>query len=122
ARALARAVAGEALPRARLRSEFFDAIVNTTPVGMHPHPGRSPLRAAELNCRVVMDLIYRPAKTRLLELAEHRGIEAISGVEMFVAQGTAQWEIWTGVRAPAATMRRAVLAALQSEERPAGRR
>jgi shikimate dehydrogenase len=69
-----------------------------------------------------MDLIYRPAKTRLLELAEHRGIEAISGVEMFVAQGTAQWEIWTGVRAPTAAMRRAVLAALRSEERPAGRR
>jgi len=122
ARALARAVAGEALPRARLRREFFDAIVNTTPVGMHPHSGRSPLRAAELNCRVVMDLIYRPAKTRLLELAERRGIEAISGVEMFLAQGTAQWEIWTGVRAPTAAMRRAVLAALRSEERPAVRR
>ena len=122
ARALARAVAGEALPRARLWREFFDAIVNTTPVGMHPYSRRSPLRAAELNCRVVMDLIYRPAKTRLLELAERRGIEAISGVEMFVAQGTAQWEIWTGVRAPTAAMRRAVLAALRSEERPAGRR
>ncbi len=121
ARALARAVGGEAVRRARLRREFFDAIVNATPVGMYPRAGRSPLEAAELNCRVVMDLIYRPMKTRLLELAERRGIETISGVEMFVAQGTAQWEIWTGIRAPVAAMRRAVLAALEAEEAPAGK-
>jgi 3-dehydroquinate dehydratase/shikimate dehydrogenase len=122
ARALARAVDGEAVQRARLRREFFDAIVNATPVGMHPDAGRSPLEAAELNCRVVMDLIYRPMKTVLLERAEHRGLETISGVEMFVAQGTAQWEIWTGLRAPVAVMRRAVLAALRAEEKLSRRR
>jgi len=121
AKALARAVGGEALKRARLRREFFDAIVNATPVGMYPHADRSPLEPAELNCRLVMDLIYRPMKTRLLELAARRGIETISGVEMFVAQGTAQWEIWTGVRAPVVAMRRAVLAALEAEEAPAGK-
>ena len=116
ARALARAVGGEVAQRARLRREFFDAIVNATPVGMHPLAAESPLEPTELNCRVVMDLIYCPMKTRLLELAERRGIETISGVQMFLAQGTAQWEIWTGVRAPEATMRRAVLAALRREE------
>ena len=121
AQALARAVGAEVVPRARLRREFFDAIVNATPVGMYPRAGQSPLTTAELNCRVVMDLVYRPRKTRLLELAERRGMEAISGVEMFLAQGTAQWEIWTGVRAPEAAMRRAVLAALAREERAQGR-
>jgi len=115
--ALARAVGGEVADRARLRREFFDAIVNATPVGMHPYAAQSPLRPAELNARLVMDLIYRPRKTRLLELAKRCGIEAVSGVEMFVAQGTAQWEIWTGVRAPVAAMRRAVLAALRREQR-----
>jgi len=60
-------------------------------------------------------LVYRPRKTKLLQLAERRGIETISGVEMFLAQGTAQWEIWTGERAPVAAMRRAVLAALRGE-------
>jgi shikimate dehydrogenase len=118
ARALARAVGGLALERAQLRREFFDAIVNATPVGMHPRAGDSPLEAAELNCRVVMDLIYRPSKTPLLKLAERRSLETISGIEMFVAQGTAQWEIWTGVRAPVAAMRRAVLAALGAEGAP----
>ncbi len=120
ARALARAVGGEVVERRRLRREFFDAIVNCTPVGMHPHANASPLRAEELNCRVVMDLIYRPRRTRLLQLAKRRGIQTVSGVEMFLAQGSAQWEIWTGLRAPVAAMRRAVLQALRREEKKSG--
>lgn len=113
---LARAVDGEAIARPRLRQEFFDAIVNATPVGMFPAVEESPLEARELNCRLVFDTIYRPRVTRLLRLAAHRGVETVSGVEMFIAQGTAQWEIWTGERAPTQVMRRAVLAALGREE------
>jgi 3-dehydroquinate dehydratase/shikimate dehydrogenase len=115
ARALARAVGGDVIDRARLRHAFFDVLVNCTPVGMYPGGG-SPLESKELNCRVVMDLIYRPQKTELLRRAERRGIQTISGVEMFLAQGIAQWEMWTGKRAPEAAMRRAVLAALKEEE------
>jgi len=117
ARQLARACGGEALPRRSLRTEKFDAILNTTPIGMHPHPGVSPLTAAELHCRVVMDLIYRPHRTALLKLAAQKRIVTISGVEMFVAQGVAQWEMWTRKNAPVAKMRAAVVAALQSETR-----
>ncbi|MGA9570232.1 MAG: shikimate dehydrogenase [Candidatus Acidiferrales bacterium] len=117
AKVLARAVGGEVLERSRLKREFFDAIVNATPVGMHPAAGRSPLEARELNCRLVFDLIYRPRVTKLMQLAARRGIEAVSGVEMFVAQGTAQWEIWTGERAPVDKMRGAVLRELTREEK-----
>ncbi len=113
--ALARAAGGEAVARKYLRTEFFDAIVNATPVGMYPAIGRSPLEARELNCRLVFDTIYRPRVTKLMQLAMRRGIETVSGVEMFVAQGTAQWEIWTGRRAPEKAMRAAVLAALERE-------
>jgi len=121
AQALARAVGGEVIDRGALRRESFDAIVNCTPVGMYPGGG-SPLKASELNCHVVMDLIYRPQKTDLLRLAARRGIATISGVEMFLLQGAAQFEIWTGRRAPAAAMRRALLGALDAEERAAARR
>jgi 3-dehydroquinate dehydratase / shikimate dehydrogenase len=117
ARRLARAVGGQAVPRRALRREFFDAIVNATPVGMHPGANRSPLAPRELNCRLVFDLVYRPAKTPLLALAERRGIETVSGIEMFLAQGVAQWEIWTGERAPVAPIRRAVFAALRRFDR-----
>lgn len=116
ARALARAVGGEAVDRREIARRSFDAIVNCTPVGMHPHDG-SPLESRELNCRLVMDLIYRPLKTELMRRAERRGIETISGVDMFVAQGVAQWELWMGERAPEAIMRRVVLASLQKEEK-----
>jgi 3-dehydroquinate dehydratase / shikimate dehydrogenase len=117
AKVLARAVGGEVLERPRLRAEFFDAMINATPVGMHPAADRSPLEARELNCRLVFDLIYRPRVTKLMQLAARRGIETVSGVEMFVAQGTAQWEIWTGERAPVNAMRGAVLRALTHEEK-----
>ena len=113
AKQLARAAGGEAIPRRALRTESFDAILNATPVGMHPHEGISPLSARELQCRIVMDLIYRPERTKLLEIAAQKGIATVSGVNMFLAQGFAQWEIWTGKRAPEAAMRRAVLSALR---------
>lgn len=114
--ALARAVGGQVVERGALPREFFDAIVNCTPIGMHPKGG-TPLRSAELNCRIVMDMVYRPLETELLRLAARKGIETISGLEMFLAQGFAQYEIWTGERAPESAVRRAVVAALRADEK-----
>jgi 3-dehydroquinate dehydratase/shikimate dehydrogenase len=122
ARQLARAIGGTVLPRRALRREYFDAILNTTPVGMHPRAGISPLSAAELHCRVVMDFVYRPERTELLKIAARRGCETVSGAEMFLSQGFAQWEIWTEKRAPEAAMRRAVLRALREEKLSVGAR
>ena len=117
ARQLARAVHGGVVRRSALRNEKFDAILNATPIGMHPHPGLSPLKAEELNCSLVMDLIYRPLQTKLLRMAARKGIRTVSGVEMFVAQGLAQWEHWMGSCAPEQAMRKAVLDRLQAEDR-----
>jgi 3-dehydroquinate dehydratase/shikimate dehydrogenase len=117
ARALARAVGGDVVRRSALGKEKFDAILNTTPVGMHPHEGISPLKAGELHCSVVMDLIYHPLQTKLLQIAAAKGIQTVSGVEMFLAQGIAQWELWMGSRAPEAAMRGAILRALRSERK-----
>jgi shikimate 5-dehydrogenase len=36
---------------------------------------------------------------------------------MFIPQGVAQWELWTGQSAPESAMRKAVLGALRSEEK-----
>jgi 3-dehydroquinate dehydratase/shikimate dehydrogenase len=119
ARELARACGGEVLPRRALLTEQFDVLLNATPVGMHPNDGASPLRPGELHCRVVMDLIYRPMQTELLKIAARKRIATVSGVEMFLAQGIAQWEMWSGKRAPKADMRKAVLHALRTETRHA---
>ncbi len=117
ARELARAAGAEVVPRRALETEFFDAILNATPVGMHPDTEISPLEPGELHCRIVMDLIYRPERTQLLKLAAQKRIATVSGVEMFLAQGIAQWELWMKRPAPEKAMRRAVLAALRAAER-----
>jgi 3-dehydroquinate dehydratase/shikimate dehydrogenase len=113
ARALARAVGGEHVPRAALRRRRFDALINCTPVGQAPNGGASPLRADELNARVVFDLVYNPIETQLLRRARRRGCRTVPGWQMLVEQGAAQFEIWTGLRAPLAVMRRAVLQGLR---------
>jgi len=122
AKELARSFGAESLPRAALRTESFDAILNATPVGMHPHDGVSPLAPGELRCRLVMDMINRPHKTELLKMAAQKNIAILPGIEMLIAQGVAQWKIWFGKRGPEAPMRRAVLAALRSEEHSRQRR
>jgi shikimate dehydrogenase len=117
AKELARAVGGDVVARRALRSEKFEAILNATPVGMYPRGGISPLSAGELNCRIAMDLIYRPMRTEFLKIAARKGIATVSGVEMFLAQGFAQWEMWTGKKAPETAMRRVVLRRLSGEEK-----
>jgi 3-dehydroquinate dehydratase/shikimate dehydrogenase len=117
AKELVKAVQGSVVARKSLCKERFDAILNTTPVGMFPHAEKSPLQADELNCGLVMDLIYRPLKTKLMRMAAAKGIRTISGVEMFLAQGVAQWELWMGSRAPEAAMGAAVLKVLRAEEK-----
>ncbi len=121
ARALARSVGAQVIARPELRHEFFDAIVNCTPLGLATQPG-SPLRGEEMNCRAVMDMVYRPQETKLLRIARSRGIATIPGIEMFLAQGFAQHEIWTGERAPETAMRHAIIKALRLENKSEGHR
>lgn len=116
---LARVANGEAVRLNDLRRMSFDAIVNATPVGMYPSAQDCPLEPGDLNCRLVFDMIYRPRMTRLLQLAARRGIQTVPGIEMFVAQGVAQWETWTGQTAPVGVMRRAAMRALDEAVRPA---
>jgi 3-dehydroquinate dehydratase / shikimate dehydrogenase len=120
ARELARACGAQTIARRHIASACFELIVNATPVGMHPQEGVSPLSANELNTPWVMDLIYRPLQTELLRIAKKKGIGVISGLDMFLAQGFAQWELFMGQPAPESTMRRAVLEKLRSEESSRG--
>jgi len=56
----------------------------------------------------VFDMVYHPLETRFLHQARSRGLIAIPGLEMLVAQGARQFEIWTGQAAPRALMEQAV--------------
>lgn len=72
-------------------------IVNATPVGMYPNNGARLIDLAQLpQCRCVLDLIYNPARTRLLLDAEARGIRCENGLSMLVAQAKRAAELFTG--------------------------
>lgn len=85
-------------------------IVNVTPIGMHPKIDGCPLdRLPDRLPEVVFDTIYNPVETKLLAMARAAGLRTISGVEMFVRQGAAQFELWTGQTAPQEVFRRILL-------------
>lgn len=76
-------------------------VVNATPVGMYPNNGAGLIDLDLLpNCRCVLDLIYNPARTRLLLDAEARDIRCEGGLPMLVAQAKCAAERFTGETLP----------------------
>jgi len=80
-----------------LNIEVSDILINATPVGMKSsdpllvdpkliHPGL-----------FVYDLIYNPARTKLLEVAESRGAQTSNGLGMLFYQGILAFQHWTNL-------------------------
>ncbi len=112
ARRLARLVGAQVVPWDSADGLDVDAVINATPVGMPPYSDATPIDLARLRTRVVFDMVYYPLETRFLSDARGRGLVTISGIEMLVAQGARQFEIWTGQSAPRALMEQAVRQAI----------
>ena len=69
-------------------------IVNTTPVGMYPNTGISPVDLALFpHLEGVLDVVYNPARTQLLLDAEARGLVTENGLWMLISQAkeSAEW-------------------------------
>lgn len=74
-----------------------EIIVNTTPVGMYPKNGESPVELCRFpDCKGVVDVIYNPTKTALVFQAEALVIPWVSGLSMLAAQAFRACEIFTG--------------------------
>ena len=70
-------------------------IVNTTPVGMYPNSGHTPIDLTPFtNLEAVADVVYNPLRTRLVLDAEEKGCQAIGGLEMLVGQAKYAVEIF----------------------------
>jgi shikimate dehydrogenase len=95
------------------RVEEAQVIIHATPIGMHPKTDAS-LVPKELMHRdlAIMDVVYNPLKTKLLQDAESLGLQTVSGADMFVNQALFQFEIWTGQKAPREVMREVVISHL----------
>ena len=82
-----------------------EIIVNTTPVGMFPNCEASPIDISSFpNLCGVIDAIYNPLKTRLIQEAESRGIPASGGLYMLVAQAVRASEIFLEKSYPESTL------------------
>lgn len=78
-------------------------VVNTTPVGMYPKNGAAALDIRRFpRCEAVLDVVYNPARTRLMLDAEACGIPAFGGLLMLVEQARRAAEIFTGNQIDAA--------------------
>ena len=92
-----------------LKREIQESVLltNATSVGMAPDTDHCLIPDCsyfhpEL---VVSDIIYNPAKTRLLTLAEEAGCAAVNGMYMLLYQGAEAFRLWTGQEMPVSPIR-----------------
>ncbi len=81
-------------------------IVNTTPLGMTPTIGQSPLPENLLlpSNTFIYDLVYNPRETKLVKDARSQGVAATTGLGMLIEQAALAFELWTGHTPPLETM------------------
>jgi len=103
------------LPQSKLSLSDSNLLVNCTPVGMIGHsPNQSPLPKSALHRDlVVMDIVYNPLRTKLLQDAEEIGCRTIDGLSMLVHQGAQSLKIWINQNVPVEVMRNAAQQALK---------
>jgi len=91
----ARSINRSDLPQAALKAE---GIINCTPVGHYATPGL-PI-APELigSQRWAFDAVYVPIDTQFLKLAHSKGLELVSGFDLFFHQGIDAFESFTGIK------------------------
>jgi shikimate dehydrogenase len=92
----------------------FDIIINATSVGMEPLVNQTPINPSFLKKnQIIFDVVYNPKETKLLKEAKKKGAKIIFGFEMLLYQGVAQFEIYTGKKAPIEVMRKVLLEKLK---------
>ncbi|HXV68535.1 MAG TPA: shikimate dehydrogenase [Nitrospira sp.] len=93
------AILARTLPEAQV-------LIHCTPIGMSPHVEASCVPVSLFHARLaVMDIVYNPRETRLLKDARQAGCKTVAGLEMFLHQAVAQFELWTKRSAPVDVMR-----------------
>ncbi|MCX7949439.1 MAG: type I 3-dehydroquinate dehydratase [Treponemataceae bacterium] len=85
-----------------LVEKYRDIIIQTTSVGMEgPDVDKDPLEQYRFTGKeMVMDLIYKPEITRLLERASRAGCRVLNGYDMLYRQAKLQFRLFTGQEYP----------------------
>lgn len=82
----------------------FDVLVNATSIGREDSDAAPVDIGSTTDLRVVMDMTFTRPATELLRAAQAKGVVAVHGMDMLVAQGSFQFELFTGVAAPQEAM------------------
>lgn len=90
----------------------YDVLVNATPIGMPDTPGMPVDESVLRSGTLVVDLIYHPPVTPLLEAARSAGAVAVNGLGMLIHQAAHQFRLWTGEDPPLEVMSAAAVAAI----------
>jgi shikimate dehydrogenase len=122
------AVFGNVRPETQLSSESLfvdnlqktvndaDVIINATSVGMKPYADASPLEDTKFKkTQLIIELIYVPSETKLIKTAQESGATTLSGLDMFLHQGAAAFQLWTGKNMPMDIVRNAVVQNLKEQ-------
>lgn len=86
----------------------FEILINCTSAGFKT-PDSSPVPAEKLDkSLIVMDAVFIPVETKLLQEAKKIGCNTISGVRMLLHQACGQVELYTGHKAPLEVMEKVI--------------
>jgi 3-dehydroquinate dehydratase/shikimate dehydrogenase len=90
---------------AEIADHPWDILINATPVGSGHLAHESPVPAIlHQPGTVVLDMVYDPLETILLQDARAVAATTIGGLEMLIAQAAPQFELWTGQPVPTEAM------------------
>lgn len=94
-----------------------DILIHATTTGMHPYSNNSLVPKEYLHKNlVVFDIVYNPKETKLIADAGEVGCQIVYGYKMLLYQAVAQFELFTGVKAPVKVMEEALLKGLTKHE------
>tara|TARA_Y100000590_G_scaffold181413_1_gene206791 strand:+ start:8456 stop:9277 length:822 start_codon:yes stop_codon:yes gene_type:complete len=86
----------------------FDFIVNASSLGLKNEKNIIPNNLMDEQT-TVYDIIYRPLKTDLINIAKEKKSKIIFGYEMLLGQAIRSFEIWLDKKAPYDVMKRSIL-------------
>ena len=77
-------------------TQLAPIIINTTPLGMHPHINTMPnIDYSQITPNhLIYDLVYNPTETQFLKLAKQQGETTQNGLAMLHRQADAALKIW----------------------------
>ncbi|KYC44612.1 MAG: Shikimate dehydrogenase [Candidatus Methanofastidiosum methylothiophilum] len=80
----------------------FDILINATKIGMAPEENSCPMEDSfferDLSGITVFDAVYSPIFTKLLLRSKKQGAKISNGLDMYIGQAMAQFELWTGIK------------------------